>query len=264
MQVEWGREDRVKIESIPLLRDNYAWLLYNEGSPDCAVVDPSEGAPVLALLKERGLRLRAVLATHHHYDHVDGIVELVKGYGDVQVYCSEYDMKAGRVPEASRAFGDGDEFDLLGYRVCCMLVPGHTLGALAYYLPEVNAVFTGDTLFTAGCGRLFEGTPAQMYDSLSRLGKLPGETQVYCGHEYTENNLRFAASVEGDNPRVLERLEEVVALRAAGRPTVPASMTVECSTNPFMRADDPALWELMGKASPVETFGELRRRKDLF
>jgi hydroxyacylglutathione hydrolase len=145
-----------------------------------------------------------------------------------------------------------------------MLVPGHTLGALAYHLPEVNAVFTGDTLFTAGCGRLFEGTPAQMYRSLSRLGELPGETQVYCGHEYTENNLRFAASVEGDNPRVAERLEEVVALRAAGRPTVPASMAVERSTNPFMRADEPALGALMGKTSPVETFGELRRRKDLF
>jgi len=254
----------IKIEAIPLLKDNYAWLLYEEGTSECAVVDPSEDEPVLALLAQRGLRLTTILATHHHWDHVNGIEGLARVFPGVEIICSTYDYKAGRVPRATRSIEDGDHFVLMDLKVECMMVPGHTLGAVAYFLPEAKAVFTGDTLFTAGCGRLFEGTPAQMYDSLSRLGMLPGDTAVYCGHEYTENNLRFALSVEGENRVVVNRLREVEALRARGRPTVPALMEVERATNPFMRADEEGLGALLGKTTPVDTFGELRRRKDRF
>jgi len=254
----------MNIEPIPLLRDNYAWLITIDGSTDCAVVDPSETEPVLTLLQERGLRLHTILATHHHWDHVNGIEGLWSHFENVEVVCSSYDYDNGRVPKASRFHRDGDEFQLFGETAKCMMVPGHTLGAMAFYFADAKAVFTGDTLFTAGCGRLFEGTPEQMYHSLSALGKLPGETLVYCGHEYTENNLNFAISVESDNAAVANRLEEVKTMRAQGRPTVPATIAVELESNPFMRADDKNLASLMGKESPVDVFAELRSRKDSF
>ena len=167
----------MQIEPIALLSDNYAWLLTQEGSDACAIVDPSEAGPVRALIEARGLTLKWILATHHHWDHVNGIEDLVLG-GDVTVYCSSYDFDKGRVPCATVALSEGDSFELFGETVSCMEVPGHTLGAIAYYVPTSLAVFTGDTLFTAGCGRLFEGTPAQMHASLTKLAQLPVETLV--------------------------------------------------------------------------------------
>ncbi len=254
----------MKIEAIPLLKDNYAWLLQAEGASECGVVDPSEAGPVLELIEERGLDLTTILATHHHWDHVNGIVGLLEAFPGAEVVCSHFDYEAGRVPGATRFVKDGERFTLMGLEVECLMVPGHTLGAVAYFMPEAGAVFTGDTLFTAGCGRLFEGTPEQMYHSLARLGDLPGDTAVCCGHEYTENNLRFAVSIGEENPRVAARLGEVSALRAAGKPTVPASMELERVTNPFMRADEAGLRGVMGATSSVEAFAELRRRKDGF
>jgi len=252
----------MNIKPIPLLSDNYAWLLWREGSSECAVVDPSEPDGVRQVVEAQGLTLRTILATHHHWDHTGGIDGLFESGMDV--VASTYDREQGRVPHVTRSFGDGDTFELLGEPVRCMMVPGHTLGAVAFYLPESEAVFTGDTLFTAGCGRLFEGTPAQMHASLSRLAQLPTSTQVYCGHEYTEKNMRFALSLQPTHGGLKQRCEQVAAARSKGEPTVPAPLSVELATNPFLRARAPELAAVVGGGDPVEVFAELRRRRDGF
>tara|TARA_Y100001934_G_scaffold274705_1_gene367646 strand:- start:40 stop:804 length:765 start_codon:yes stop_codon:yes gene_type:complete len=254
----------MKIEPIPLLRDNYAWLISVAGSNSCAVVDPSEGGPLLRLIEERGLELRTIIATHHHWDHVNGINELLSHYRGVDVVCSSYDYENNRVPGATLPQEDGDTFVLLGKMVRCMMVPGHTLGAIAYYVKEARAVFTGDTLFTAGCGRLFEGTPRQMHDSLSSLASLPADTLVYCGHEYTESNLRFALAMEPYNQAVLARLKVVQEMRGNGEPTVPSTIGEELRSNPFLRVTDRHLAASVGRDAPEEVFAELRSRKDQF
>jgi hydroxyacylglutathione hydrolase len=220
------------IEAVPVLSDNYAWLIHD--GREAVVVDPGEAGPVLAALEQRRLRLRWLLATHHHHDHVGGIEALCAAASGVEVVSSMHDL--GRVPRATRGVVDGERLTVAGLELTAMLVPGHTLGALTYV--GGGAMFTGDTLFLAGCGRLFEGTPEQMFTSLRRLAALPPETLVYCGHEYTEKNLRFAASVEPDNPAIAERQARVVEQRRQDDPTVPAPLAVELATNPFLRAKD--------------------------
>lgn len=252
----------MKIISIPLLSDNYAWLLVDSATSDCAVVDPSEAEPVAATLKERGLQLRWILATHHHWDHTGGIDSLVAAFPGVEVVCSA--VEAPSIPGAGRAVQDGETLKVAGSKAICMLVPGHTRGALAYYFPADEAVFTGDTMFLAGCGRLFEGTPAEMHASLSRIAALPRDTRVYCGHEYTEKNLRFALSVDPGNAAVEARLSEVRAMLGRGEPTVPAALAVERATNPFLRTAETVFQGLGGFADPVEVFAELRRRRNDF
>lgn len=250
----------MEIIPLPLLSDNYAWLLTREGTRECAVVDPSEAAPVAAAIAERKLELKWILATHHHPDHIGGIKELA-GPG-VEVVASEYDKD--RIPCLTRLVGENARFGVLGCEVQCFLVPGHTLGAVAYYMPEANAVFTGDTLFTAGCGRLFEGDAGQMHVSLHKLGSLPERTLVYCGHEYTEKNLRFALSLEPRSVAIAQRLEEAMAQRLRQAPTVPAPLAVELQTNPFLRADSATMAKLTGESGGVAVFAELRRRRDSF
>ena len=256
--------ETLDIRGLPLLSDNYAWLWIRPASRECAVVDPSEAAPVAAAIRAQGLTLRWILATHHHWDHTGGIAELAAELGPVEVVGSSYDRDQGRVPAQTRAVDDGDTLDVLGTPVACLHVPGHTLGAVAYHLPREGAVFTGDTLFTAGCGRLFEGTPAQMVESLTRLRALPPATRVYCGHEYTVKNLRFAVTLLPGDDTIAERLAASERTRAAGEATVPASLAVEQRTNPFLRADDPALAKATGRGDPVDVFAEIRRRRDAF
>jgi hydroxyacylglutathione hydrolase len=248
------------IVGLPLLSDNYAWLLIPPGGRDCAVVDPSEADPVARAIAERGLTLRWILATHHHPDHTGGIRGLWRE--GIEVVASAHDRE--RIPCVTRAVADGDTFEVFGETVQCLHVPGHTLGAVAYYVAASKAVFTGDTLFTAGCGRLFEGTPAQMHTSLNRLAALPGDVGVYCGHEYTEKNLRFALTLEPGASPIVERLREVERLRAEGAPTVPATLAVERETNPFLRTAAPAMRRLAGKEGGVEVLAELRQRRDHF
>lgn len=252
------------ITTVACLSDNYAYLLRDPATGAVAVVDPSEEAPVLAALAGVGGRLDAILATHHHFDHVGGIEALAARFPGVPVYGHASDE--GRIPCLSERLDDGATFRVGAIDVRALHVPGHTTGALAYVVGD--AVFTGDTLFLAGCGRLFEGTPAMMHASLSRIAAtLPPSTRVHCGHEYTAANLRFAAAIEPANAAVTNRAARVAELRARGEPTMGATLAEERATNPFLRAGEPAVRVAIGAddgASDAEVFAELRRRKDTF
>jgi hydroxyacylglutathione hydrolase len=256
------------ITPVPCLRDNYAYLVHATGSKECVIVDPSEAGPVARALDGAGLRPIAILNTHHHWDHVGGNEELVARYGALRVYGHRSDQAQARIPGQTHAVDDAGEFEEAGMHFRVMHIPGHTLGAVAYI--SAGAVFTGDTLFCAGCGRLFEGTPAQMYESLNvKLGSLPADTRVYCGHEYTESNLRFAAHVEPNNPDVELKAQRVAELRARGEPTVPSTLSEEKRTNPFMRCDSPEIIQsvaarLGADRSAAAILGAVRAAKDAF
>jgi len=256
----------VEVTVVPCLKDNYAYVLRAPGSARAVVVDASEAAPVLAALQKLGVPLGAILSTHHHPDHVLGNEELALRYPGIEVFGSAHDR--GRIPGQTRAVGDGDTVTVEGLTFRCLLVPGHTLGAVAYY--GHGAVFTGDTLFAGGCGRLFEGTPAMMNESLNvKLAALPPETLVYCGHEYTASNLRFAAHVEPGNAAVTAKAARVAALRERGAPTVPSTLSEERATNPFMRCDSAEIIahvaERLGpERAPAAVLGAVRAAKDAF
>lgn len=252
------------IEQIAVLSDNYVYLAHEPESGATAAVDPAVAEPVLAAVAAKGWRLTHILNTHHHGDHTGGNLELKRRTGAAVVGARK---DAERIPGIDLEVGEGETF-LLGHAAAMVFeTPGHTSGHIAFWFPDADALFCGDTLFSLGCGRLFEGTPEQMWASLSKLRDLPGETQVYCAHEYTAANGRFARTVERGNRALLARLEQVAALRASGRPTIPVPMAEERAANPFLRADDPALARAVGMdrgASPAQVFAELRRRKDVF
>ena len=217
---------------IPAFKDNYIWLLVRDGR--AAVVDPGDAAPVMARLEALKLRLETILITHHHADHQGGVAELVERWPPGVFGPAEESITGCTDP-----LSGGETIDVLGERVAVLPVGGHTLGHIAYYVP--GAVFCGDTLFGAGCGRLFEGTPAQMSASLGRLAALPDDTLVYCAHEYTEANLRFALAVEPQNAALRRRSERVAGLRAAGHSSVPSTLREEKETNPFLRCSEPSV-----------------------
>jgi hydroxyacylglutathione hydrolase len=253
---------------VPCLKDNYAYLIEGEGGA-ALVVDPSEAAPVREALAKAGLRLGAILCTHHHWDHVGGVQELAADAPRAPVVA--LDVEAPKIKGVTRELKDGEPFELSGVRLRALHIPGHTLGAVAFVLVEGGrdrAVFTGDTLFVAGCGRLFEGTPADMNRSLGKvLGALADDVSVYCGHEYTESNLRFAAHVEPGNAAIAAKATRAKETRAAGAPTVPSTMADERATNPFLRVAEPpvrAFTGLPGTASTDEVFAFVRKAKDDF
>lgn len=250
----------VRVVPVPCLQDNYAYLVHAEGSRDAVVVDPSEEAPVLEALTREGLTLAAVLDTHHHFDHVGGNEALARHAPGVPVIAGATDR--GRVPGQTRGVADGERFEVAGLAVQALHVPGHTSGAIAYVV-EGTDVFTGDTLFVAGCGRLFEGTPAEMHRSLSgALGALPDEVRVWCGHEYTQSNLRFAKVADPDNPAVDASIAWAAELRARGAPTVPSTIGREKAHNPFLRVVDPVFAARFGGGDPAEVLGQVRKAKD--
>lgn len=252
---------------IPAFNDNYIWLL-REG-PSAAVVDPGDATPVLAYLEREGLALVAILATHHHRDHVGGVTALVERF-DVPVFGPARES----IPARTHALGEGDAIRIPGFDLGFEVIdiPGHTAGHIAFTgeFDDALVLFCGDTLFAAGCGRLFEGTPAQMWSSLSKLAALPPETQVYCGHEYTLANLRFAAAVEPANPAISKRFERERAKRDHDLPTLPSTIAEELVTNPFLRAAVPAVRASAAAHSQqrlqddVAVFAALRTWKNMF
>ena len=254
----------MRIVPVPCLSDNYAYLVI-AGDGRAAVVDVSEAAPVREALKREGATLGAIWSTHHHPDHVGGNTELAASGVEVVGHKSD----RGRIPGQTKEVDTGDVVRVGDVSARCIHIPGHTLGALAYYV-EVGgerAVFTGDTLFCAGCGRLFEGTPAQMRGSLYSLLELPLDTRVYCGHEYSESNLRFAEHVEPDNQDVVRALERATEKRARKEPTMGTTLAEERATNPFLRDGSATIRRTLGigaNADAIEAFAAIRKAKDSF
>lgn len=252
------------ITPIPALKDNYIWAIINKASGSALVVDPGEAAPVQDFLQREQLALAGILITHHHWDHTNGINELQPA--------PVYGPKQDNISNLTYPLVDEDTFNIeavpLDFRV--LSIPGHTHGHIAFYNAELNALFCGDTLFAAGCGRAFEGTPATLFQSLQKLSALPGDVRIFCGHEYTQNNLQFASLVEPDNQAIKTRLVEVKKIRSQNQPTLPSSMTLEKQTNPFLRCDQPAViksatqYAKQTLSSPVEVFTALRQWKNEF
>ncbi|MDG9885368.1 hydroxyacylglutathione hydrolase [Pseudomonas sp. GD04058] len=258
----------IQIEALPAFNDNYIWLLQDAESRRCAVVDPGDPAPVLEWLGQHpGWRLEDILVTHHHHDHTGG-VETLKAATGARV-CGP---ASEAIPGRDLALEDNAVVRVLDTDFRVFTVPGHTLGHIAYFSdqPATPLLFSGDTLFAAGCGRLFEGTPQQMHDSLQRLAALPGTTLVYCAHEYTLSNLRFACAVEPANQQVLARFEEVSRLRAENRITLPSTIALERLTNPFLRVEETSVKEKADERAgalnptPSAVFAGLRAWKDKF
>jgi hydroxyacylglutathione hydrolase len=248
-----------QIEIVPCLSDNYAYLV--KSGDTCAVVDPSEPGPVRAALARTGWRLTHILNTHHHLDHTGGNLALKQETGAVIVGPGK---DAARIPGLDVGVDEASGWSFDGRKVTVLEVPAHTRGAITFVI-DGNA-FTGDTLFAMGCGRLFEGDPAMMWTSLSKLMTLPDLTAIFCGHEYTESNGRFALTLEPGNPALRGRMRQTQALRAEGRPTVPSTMAMEKATNPFLRPDSAEIRKTLGmeRADDVAVFGEIRARKDKF
>lgn len=250
------------VHRLPALRDNYIFLLVDPDRLEAAVVDPAVAEPVLAKLQELGARLVAIFNTHHHSDHVGGNRDLLAVYPQAAVYGGAEDR--GRIPGQTVFLQEGDRVTFGDEAGEILFVPGHTRGHIAYYFPRSGHLFCGDTLFSGGCGRLFEGTPSQMVQSLSKLRQLPDTTQVWCAHEYTLNNLKFALTVDPDNHALRARLQVVQAMRAADQPTIPSTIGLEKSVNPFLRWDTPSLQAATGHTEPDRVFGKLRGMKDLY
>ncbi|SMY05963.1 hydroxyacylglutathione hydrolase [Flavimaricola marinus] len=253
----------LRILTVPCRTDNYAFVLHDDVTRRTALIDAPEVEPVMEVLSGHGWHLSDLLITHHHGDHVEGVEEFHRIYG-CRVIGARADQH--RLPPLDIAVDISDVEAVCGEEVHVIDVPGHTVGHIAYYMPGAQALFSGDSLMAMGCGRLFEGTPAQMWDSLKRLRALPPETMVYSGHEYTAANMRFALSLEPDNPALISRAQEIGDARAAGQPTVPSTLSLEIATNPFLRSDDPDLAAAldMSGAAPVDVFAKVRSLKDNF
>lgn len=253
----------LEIVTIPCRRDNYAYLLRDGGGGQVGLIDAPDSAPIEAALAERGWDLNMILITHHHEDHVAGVDTLRNRFGATVVGAA---ADAHRLPALDIALKNGDTIPLGVSMAEIIAVPGHTLGHIAYYFAGAQSLFSADSLMVMGCGRLFEGTPDQMWASLSRLAALPAETLVHSGHEYAESNMRFALSLEPENPALQARAAEITRLRQQGAPTVPATLALEAKTNPFLRAADPALKARLGmpNSPDAQVFAEIRRRKDAY
>lgn len=249
------------IVTVPCLDDNYAYLV--NGPDGVAIIDAPEAAPIIAALDARGWKPGVIMLTHHHWDHVQAVDALKAKYG-----CMVMGPKAeeGKLPELDFALSDGFSGGN-GDGLCQVIaVPGHTLGHVAFYYPNARAVFTADSLMALGCGRLFEGTPEMMWNSLSKLAALPPETMVYSGHEYTTSNAKFALTIDPGNTQLISRVHDIETRRSSNQPTAQVPLSLELDTNPFLRASDPGLKQALGMegASDLAVFTEIRAQKDRY
>ncbi|MCG5059003.1 MAG: hydroxyacylglutathione hydrolase [Limnoraphis sp. WC205] len=257
----------MQVERLAVLSDNYIFLLHDRTSNTAAVVDPAEATPVLKRLRELNAELVAIFNTHHHSDHVGGNRQLLEHFPQATVYGGAEDQ--GRIPGQQVFLSEGDQVKFSDRTGEVFFIPGHTRAHIAYYFPsqtpeETGELFCGDTLFAGGCGRLFEGTPQQMVTSLTKLRSLPDHTRVWCAHEYTLNNLKFALTVDQNNSDLKERFHQVTVARSRNEATIPSTIGMEKLTNPFMRWDDPDLQSRVKSQDPVQTFARLRGMKDQF
>jgi len=253
----------IEIIQIPVLQDNYSYLLHNDKTGETAVVDPSEAPPILDMLNKKQWKLSHILSTHHHHDHVGGNIDIKQITG-----CKVVGLwkDSERIPGVDVTVKEDQEIVICGSKCKIIFIPGHTRGHIAYYFPSEHKVFCGDTLFSVGCGRLFEGTPEQMVESLAKLAKLPDNTEIYCGHEYTVSNCQFALTVEPGNKDLQARQAQAKQLRSKGQSTVPSTVAMEKATNPFLRIASPEIRKNLGMAqeNEVDVFAKLRLMKDRF
>jgi hydroxyacylglutathione hydrolase len=256
----------MQIYRLPVLNDNYVFVLHDPVRNIAAVVDPAIAEPVLAKVEELGANLVAIFNTHHHGDHVGGNSAIIKKFPKAIVYGGEKDRD--RIPHQQVFLKSGDRVTFGDREAQVFFVPGHTYAHIAYYFAPIDneggELFCGDTLFAGGCGRLFEGTPAEMLNSLDRLRQLPDATRVWCAHEYTLGNLKFALTVDADNPDLKERMVTAQAIRQRGESTVPSTIGLEKRTNPFLRWDFPAIQRSAGLEIPDRVFARIRGQKDNF
>jgi hydroxyacylglutathione hydrolase len=253
----------LELVTLPALSDNYTYLLHDSASGATACIDVPEAKPILDALSQRGWTLTDIWLTHHHHDHIGGVEDLLKVF-DAKVTGASADRH--RLPPLNHEVGDGDRFEFGGEVIDVLDVSGHTVGHLAFVAPDSGYAFTADSLMALGCGRLFEGTAAQMWESLQKLAALDPETWICSGHEYTQANARFAITIDPDNADLKARIDRIDLCRERNEPTVPSKLSEEAATNPFLRAADPAIQahlDMIG-AQPVDVFAEIRSRKDRF
>ncbi|WP_458791141.1 hydroxyacylglutathione hydrolase [Yoonia sp. MH D7] len=251
------------LTTVPCLKDNYAFILGNPDTHEACVIDVPEAPPINIALMEGGWTLTTVLLTHHHWDHIDGLDGLDRRE-ELKIIGAQAD--AHRLPPLDHAVTEGDTVNILGEDLTIIDVSGHTIGHIAFNFTKSKYAFTGDSLMALGCGRLFEGTPAQMWTSLQKLKTLSADTIICSGHEYTQSNAKFAQTLDPHNADLISRIADIQKARAADLPTVPSALDLELRTNPFLRADDPELMAYIGMsdATPAEVFTEIRKRKDNF
>jgi len=259
----------MKIKQIPVLSDNYSYLIIDEANNVAGVVDPAEPAKVIKALEEfPKLTLTHLLTTHHHTDHSGGNVEMKKLFPDLEVIGSDFDRL--RIPAITKGVNDNDTFTIGDIHISVLFAPCHTRGHMLYlakHEKDTNsklALFTGDTIFVAGCGRFFEGDAIQMLTNMDRIAALPKDTEIYCGHEYTVKNLQFAKTIEPQNTAILKKLEWATDQRTNNLSTIPSTVAQELATNPFMRTREPAVQSVVGDSDAVKVMAELRNRKDKF
>ncbi len=251
----------LEFHQFPCLSDNYGVLVHDPETGATASIDAPDASAVENALNETGWQLSHILVTHHHWDHTQGIAELKEKTG---CHVIGPEAEKDKISTLDETMSDGDQFEFSGHEVQVLSTPGHTLGMINFYFPASEVVFSGDTLFVLGCGRIFEGNPEMMWESLNKLAALPENTTVYCSHEYTQSNAKFALTVDPGNAELQSLAEEIDALRAAGKPTVPTTIGRELATNPFLRAADPTIRSALGmeNASDAAVFAEIRSRKD--